>query len=910
MNNIVLSKDLDKLPFVLVRDGAIIEVSQQFINITQFTSDELLNYDVENIFKTLRIGPNVSIDSIDEKKGYFLFTKSLEVKLVNIKVVDKGQEKAFIFLEKPNFSFDSTFPFLSKLCLDNYYGVAIFSMPDITLLKANKTFISFFDNPFNRKENCIGKRASEFVTGFEGSTLEKVWQNIIETGETYNTDEYMFNHFERGVTYWKSTITPLYEDGELKYCIEMTTDITERVLQRKKIVEQAEIIKQQKDELQEIIHSIDDAIYIYDDNKNFYLVNNAGKGTFYDAEYRNFDELNNNTPYKYYDENGNEITTEDLVVSRVSRGEVIVNYKMTVKCSRKTKHYSVNGRPVYDCHGKVKFAVISCRDITKDVEAQRQVEQQKQQLEAIIENISDPIMVFDKDGNYVLKNKAAQERFTDSLRSIGDSYRPGLYFDLEGNEVPLDSIPSVRVLNGDKFKEQILHVKHPTGEKYLSVSGTPVYNSNGDLRLGVLCTRDITIVTKQNEEIRRQKELLEKIIENSYENIYVVDADGNYLVNKNNIDEEMSAKFSNLEEIYELAKFYDMDGNVLSLEKDFSPRVRNGETVKDKIIQVKVLDQEYYFLYSGKPILDKNEKFLYGIGCSRNVTEMMKNQMALNEAHEKLLASKLERNKALEQALEMKDEFLSLISHEFRTPLNVINTAIQAINYFCINELPEKAKKYLDMIRLNTFRQLRLVNNLLDITKANAGQIKINKRNLDIVFLSRVITESVQTYASQKGISLDFMCRFEERVIGIDEEKYERILLNLLSNAIKYTPKGKAITVNLTAKKNYVCIEVKDEGIGIPKDKLDIIFERFGQVDSSLSRQAEGTGIGLSLVKKFVEALGGSISVKSTPGKGSTFIILLPDEAVDEENDENEMIDLMSNRLVHVTNIEFSDIYL
>ncbi|MPN03587.1 Sensor histidine kinase RcsC [bioreactor metagenome] len=115
--------------------------------------------------------------------------------------------------------------------------------------------------------------------------------------------------------------------------------------------------------------------------------------------------------------------------------------------------------------------------------------------------------------------------------------------------------------------------------------------------------------------------------------------------------------------------------------------------------------------------------------------------------------------------------------------------------------------------------------------------------------------------------------------------------------------------MRLSLRKKNICIEVQDEGIGIPKDKKNIIFERFGQVDSSLSRQAEGTGIGLSLVKRFVEGLGGSISVKSTVGKGSTFTILIPDELTIEE-DNNEMTNLMDNRLVEVTNVEFSDIYL
>lgn len=268
------------------------------------------------------------------------------------------------------------------------------------------------------------------------------------------------------------------------------------------------------------------------------------------------------------------------------------------------------------------------------------------------------------------------------------------------------------------------------------------------------------------------------------------------------------------------------------------------------------------------------------------------------------------RNYELKKSLEMKDEFLSLVSHEFRTPLNVISSAIQAMSYIYGSELPIKAKQYLSMIRQNTFRQLRLVNNLLDITRVNAGRIKINKKNIDIVFLTKAIIESVSTYASQKKIEVIFTALFEKKIIGIDDEKYERILLNLLSNAIKFTSEGDFITVTLSSMEDKICVEVKDTGIGIPENKIEVIFERFGQVDSSLSRQAEGTGIGLSLVKKFTEALGGSIFVKSQVGEGSAFTILLPDEIISENHNEKESGDLLDNRLVQTTKVEFSDIYL
>jgi len=259
----------------------------------------------------------------------------------------------------------------------------------------------------------------------------------------------------------------------------------------------------------------------------------------------------------------------------------------------------------------------------------------------------------------------------------------------------------------------------------------------------------------------------------------------------------------------------------------------------------------------------------------------------------------------LEKALEVKDEFLAYISHEFKTPLTVISAAIQAMEITC----DEKSRGYLKKIRQNVYRQLRLINNLLDITKAQSGYINVHKRNMDIVFLTRLITESVALYAKEKGVELRFESDMQKKIIAIDDEKYERIILNLLSNAIKFTPSGKCINIRLIAKKNIVYVRVEDEGVGIPKEKQEMIFERFGQVDSNLARNSEGTGIGLTLVKLMTKALGGDIRVESEENIGTTFEIELPIETVNEVAEQN--LDIAKDRrLIQAVNIEFSDIYL
>lgn len=286
-------------------------------------------------------------------------------------------------------------------------------------------------------------------------------------------------------------------------------------------------------------------------------------------------------------------------------------------------------------------------------------------------------------------------------------------------------------------------------------------------------------------------------------------------------------------------------------------------------------------------------------------------EIAIKEQQELILKSEREQREALENALIMKDEFISLISHELKTPLNVIYSAIQLIESVYFNQTSDRVKELIGNIKQNTFRQLRLANNLLDITRLNSGQFKLKIKNIDIVFLTKVITESVELYANQKNIKMFFKSNVESNIISIDEEKYERIILNILSNAIKFTDNEGTISVilNEDRESNLVQIKVTDTGIGIPKDKQELIFERFGQVDSNLSRQAEGTGIGLSLVKLLVNILEGTIEVESELGVGSTFIIMLPakKEAVDNEVAARLDVD---TRLVSEIKVEFSDIYL
>lgn len=270
----------------------------------------------------------------------------------------------------------------------------------------------------------------------------------------------------------------------------------------------------------------------------------------------------------------------------------------------------------------------------------------------------------------------------------------------------------------------------------------------------------------------------------------------------------------------------------------------------------------------------------------------------------------------LEQTLEydrLKTEFFSNISHELKTPLNIILGGIQLIKGLEENHIEcENYKffgKYINMMRQNCYRLLRLINNIIDITKIDTNYLSVDLKNHNIVSVVEDITMSVAEYINDTGIKLVFDTDREERIIACDVDKIERIILNLLSNAIKYTANNGSIFVNIFDKYDKVIISIRDTGTGIPKDKLQVIFERFRQGDPLLTRKKEGSGIGLSLVKGLVEAHDGNITVNSELGKGSEFIIELPIKVADDDIYVYEDLSITNDEKVERINVEFSDIY-
>ena len=268
-------------------------------------------------------------------------------------------------------------------------------------------------------------------------------------------------------------------------------------------------------------------------------------------------------------------------------------------------------------------------------------------------------------------------------------------------------------------------------------------------------------------------------------------------------------------------------------------------------------------------------------------------------------------SKLLNEAKEydkLKTEFFANISHDFRTPLSVIHAAIQLLQLSAKGTDIDKLRNSIDKssltIRQNINRLTKLIDNIIDVSKADTGFLQLSLKNCNIIHIIEEATMSVVDLASNKGIAVEFDTDTEEKIMACDEEKMERIILNLLSNSVKFTGNGGRIFVKVKEGLEYITIIVKDTGIGIPEDKQQMVFERFRQADKKSIRNHEGSGIGLSLVKSLVELHGGSISVQSKPGCGTEFTILLPVVRLKEAADSSDG-EMFSTKK---TEIEFSDI--
>jgi signal transduction histidine kinase len=558
--------------------------------------------------------------------------------------------------------------------------------------------------------------------------------------------------------------------------------------------------------------------------------------------------------------------------------------------------------PIY-IKGELKYIVNTSNDVTEMVIGRNCIEKQKQELDVIIENISDSLMIINKDAEIIKINKSARDNITNDYKTankLQDVFKFGEVFDMYGNLIMYYDLPFNRVIRGEKLISFNYILKNNKIMKYRELNGTPIYDSEGNFIAGVLIFWDIAEKLDYERSLytKAQFESLNNIIGNldlgfarfTYPEFNIIDIN-----NKGyNQLKQIFPNVSSQSNIKSQSLFDIIDITVYIIDEMVQASLKSSRKSCFKICKYNIDQGELFVKWIYQPVFDLNGQIVeIIIIIGIDITEEIKDK------------------EKMEKILKIQDEVYANVSHELKTPLNVIFSANQMMEIYLKNDLIEGKKEklyhYNNIIKQNCYRLIKLLNNIVDLSKSNSGLLNLNLTNENIVVIVENIVQSVSDYVKSRELSIVFDTEVEEKIVACDPDMIERVMLNLISNAIKFSNPSGVIYVNVIDKGDVVEILVKDTGEGIEEKHLELIFQRFYQVDKSLSRNAEGTGIGLSLIKSIVELHCGNISVESEIDKGSTFKVELP-VRIFENQKVIEQTNYMKDK-IEMLDVEFSDIY-
>lgn len=579
-----------------------------------------------------------------------------------------------------------------------------------------------------------------------------------------------------------------------------------------------------------------------------------------------------------------------------SSEEKCFSFQKTLKIRKDTLYFQIKFKKVFDNNYQIQKIIVVLNDITNHKLTEIELKKSQEHFRSILQNM--PIMMdaIDEKDNIIVWNKEC-ERVTGYSQSEIISNAQiwnSLYPNEEYREKILTQIREMEC----NFRDLEYDIVCKDGSKktisWFNISKEFPILGWYSWAFGI----DVTHRKNTEKKLRKKTKELEKIFEALPDLYFRIDCDGNILDCKKGIYSDFSIIPN--ECIGQVLENVVSQEITLFLNKAIRQAFKTSSLVEKEFF-VKY-DKEMKYFESRVVPLTTNEMMI----IIRDITNRKLTQEAKRKAEENMILL----NKVVEYE-KLRTEFFANISHEFRTPINVILGAIQLMDIY-LNNISD-TNEYGKLINLknsmkqNCYRLIRLVNNLIDITKIDSGFLELNLENCDIVKIVKDIALSVSDFAKLKNLTLKFDSDIPKKIIACDPDKVERVLLNLLSNAIKFTKSKGEIFVSVRNRKDLVIISVKDSGIGIKKEDLKIMFQRFRQVNKSLTRENEGSGIGLSLVKQLVELHDGNIDIESEYGKGSEFIIELPVKLVEESNKIS--LKHIGTDKVEKISIEFSDIY-
>ena len=540
--------------------------------------------------------------------------------------------------------------------------------------------------------------------------------------------------------------------------------------------------------------------------------------------------------------------------------------------------YELHFSPIRDSEGKVIGAVHIVRDIT----VRKRAEETSNRLAAIVNSSEDAIIGKDLNGVITTWNQGAENIFGyTAAEMVGTSILRLIPADRQQEEH--DILEKIRGGGSGEHLETLRQTKE--GKLLLiSLAVSPIKDAAGKV-IGVSkVARDITHRKQAEALLANERTLLRTLVDHLPVSIYLKDSAG-----RKTLANPLNLRNCGVADEADVIGRTDFDffppEQAAAFHADDKRIFDTGQPVLNREEMLTRPDGTTVWNLTSKVPLTDSAGHVFGLaGIGLDITEIRKAEEALRELN-RLLETEKVRAESLavkaEAANRAKSEFLSIMSHELRTPLNGMLGFAQLLSD---SLLDSEQKDYADTISKSGNHLLAIVSGILDFSSIEAGTLAIHVAPLAVADLVKTAEDTVRNTAADKGIELccEVAAGVPEQITG-DELRIRQVLINLLGNAVKFTSEGSVVlrvAPVSEGKRRFLDFSVEDTGIGISSETLGRLFQPFVQADSTKTRKFGGTGLGLAISKRIAEAMGGAITVASTPGKGSTFTFRFPLESV------------------------------
>lgn len=691
-----------------------------------------------------------------------------------------------------------------------------------------------------KRDEIIGRRSLDIIPELDKKWID-VYDQVIKSGKPETTLVYS-KPLDR---HWKVTAFRLVNS---QFAIAVTDADSE--------VKTEGLLEQHTKNYQRILDSQTEAVYILDSQMQFQYVNKGAERMYGFSR----DEMIGMTPLDVAAPNKNNLEHVSNLLEEVANKGGTKSFEFWGLRKNKEEFFKeviINkGR-----HFDKDVIIATARDVTEMRMAQEKLKVSEKKFRTLYDNAPLSYQSLDIDGNFIDVNPTWLNTLGYSREEvIGKNFADFLHPDWKEHfKTNFPILKELGIVHGIQFR-----IKHCKGHHiYISLDGSIGYNSDGSFKQSYCVFSDISIQKEAEKALLESEAKFRGLFLHANIGIAIADIDVN-IIEVNNEYLEMLG--------YTREELLKRNAREISHPDDF---VREKKLVDDLIksggssfrIEKRYFHKSGELVWADVAVTARRNSFgeidMF-IGMVMDITESKKIQEELMEAKEKA-----------EDADRLKSAFLANMSHEIRTPMNGILGFAELLEEPSISF--EEQKQYIDIIRKSGDRMLNTVNDIIDISKIDAGQVKIEKSKVNVSELMRILFTFFEPEAVKKG--LDFVLETKEQQKDIelytDKSKLNSVLTNLVKNAIKFTDKGK-VTLRCEQEEEHFNLFVEDTGIGIPLNRITAIFNRFEQADIDDFDAREGSGLGLAIAKSYAEMLGGSIGVDSRPGNGSTFYFSLP----------------------------------